>query len=162
LTVKVWPATVTVPLRLVPAVLACTLNVAVALPLPLPLVTVIHEALLVEDHPQPVGEVTFTDVEPAVATTDVELALSVKVQAAAAWLIVKVCPATVTVPDRVVPAVFGCTLTLAVPLPLPLPLVTVIHAALLVEDHPQPVPEVTSTEAEPPAATTEAELALSV
>ena len=77
-------------------------------------------------------------------------------------MIVKVCPATVTVPERVVPAVFGCTLKLAVPLPEPLPLVTVIHAALLVEDHPQPVGEVTLTDAEPPAATTDVELALKV
>ena len=77
-------------------------------------------------------------------------------------MIVKVWPPTVTVPERVVPAAFGCTLKLAVPAPDPLPLVTVIHAALLVDDHPQPVGEVTLTDAEPPAATTDAELALKV
>jgi len=77
-------------------------------------------------------------------------------------LIVKVCPATVTVPERLVPAVFGCTLKLAVPPPLPLPLVTVIHDALLVEDQAHPVAAVTLTDVEPPAATTDTELALSV
>ena len=54
----VFPAIVTVPLRVVPAVLAATLSVAVPLPLPDPLVTVIHDALLVDVHEQPVGAVT--------------------------------------------------------------------------------------------------------
>jgi hypothetical protein len=44
-TVKVWPAMITVPVREVPAVLAATLRPTVPLPVPLaPEVTVIHDA----------------------------------------------------------------------------------------------------------------------
>ena len=56
----------TVPVRGVPFGFAAMLNDAEPLPLPVaPPVSVIHEALLVDVHAQPVGLVT--DAEPVVA-----------------------------------------------------------------------------------------------
>jgi hypothetical protein len=77
-------------------------------------------------------------------------------------LTVKVCPATLMVPERAAP-VFACTLNDTEPLPLPLaPAVTVIQAALLVAAHVHPPPAVTLTDPEPAAADTETLLELSV
>ena len=67
-----------------------------------------------------------------------------------------VCPAIVTVPERVVATVFAATLKLTLPLPDPLaPAVTVIHAALLEAVQPQPASAVTATVPVPPAAGTD-------
>jgi hypothetical protein len=75
------------------------------------------------------------------------------VQAAAACATVKVCPAIVAVPVRVVVAGLAATVRATVPLPVPLaPLATVIHDAPLEAVHPQPLPAVTETLADPPAA----------
>ena len=74
-------------------------------------------------------------------------------QLAAACVTVNVAPAIVSVPVRVVVAVFAATLKDVVPLPDPVaPPVTVIHDALLVADQPQPVPAVTVLPPVPPAA----------
>jgi hypothetical protein len=66
-TVKVWPATVIVPVRCGP-VFAATENCVVPAPLPLaPLEIVIQEALLVAVHAQPVTVVTVTEPDPPLA-----------------------------------------------------------------------------------------------
>ena len=73
--------------------------------------------------------------------------------AAAACETVKVCPAIVAVPVRVVVAVFAATVRPTVPLPLPLaPLATVIQGAALDAVQLQLVPLVTETLADCPAA----------
>jgi hypothetical protein len=71
LTVNVWPAIVSVPLRAAP-VLAVTLNSTDPLPLPLaPDVTLIHGALVDAVHVQPPVVDTDTGVPaPADAPTD--------------------------------------------------------------------------------------------
>jgi hypothetical protein len=111
-TVKVWPAMITVPVREVPAVLAATLRPTVPLPVPLaPEVTVIHDALLVADRAQPVVPLTETLTPPPPAATVVLVGDSPNApQAAAAWMTVKVLPAMVSVPVRDVPAVLAATL----------------------------------------------------
>ena len=74
---------------------------------------------------------------------------------AAAWVTVKVCPATVRVADRAEVEVFAAAVKLTVPLPEPLaPAVIVTHPALLAAVHEQPADAVTATLPEPPAATT--------
>jgi hypothetical protein len=68
-TVNVWPAIVTDPVRSLVAVLAATRIVAVPLPEPLaPDVTEIHDVPLVADHEQPVPAVTATVVVSPAAT----------------------------------------------------------------------------------------------
>jgi len=69
-------------------------------PVPLPVVTVIHAALLVEDHPHPLVAFTPTEVEPPAAVTDPDALSSEKVHVAAACVTEKVCPATVSVAVR--------------------------------------------------------------
>ena len=63
-TLNVWPAIVSVPVRNCVLLLAAALNATVPLPLPLaPLVTVSHDVLLLTPvHAQPAGDVT--PVEP--------------------------------------------------------------------------------------------------
>jgi hypothetical protein len=76
------------------------------------------------------------------------------VHPAAAWLTVKVCPAIVAVPERMVVPVLAATDRATVPLPLPLaPLVIVSHDALLVVAQAQPRRLVTATLVDSPAAT---------
>ena len=71
-TVNVWPATVSVPVRALVFELADALNATVPGPLPLaPLVTVNHDVLLltpVQAHPA--GAVTVVDPVPPPAMTD--------------------------------------------------------------------------------------------
>ena len=73
-TVKLWPATVSVAVRLFEELFAPTLKVTVALPVPLdPAVTVTQLAPLVAVHPQPVIVVTATlPVPPAPANACVD------------------------------------------------------------------------------------------
>ena len=57
MTVTVWPATVNVPVRAVPVVLAATLNVTEPMPDPLaPAVTVIQDVVVVAVHEQAVPD----------------------------------------------------------------------------------------------------------
>ena len=66
---------------------------------------------------------------------------------------VSVCPAIVRLPTRCPTAVFAATVTATVPLPLPDPPdVTVIHGVPLTAVHPHPVPAVTATVSDSPAA----------
>jgi hypothetical protein len=70
-TVKVAPATVSVPVRGDVLVLAAKLTLVDPLPEPpLPAVMLSQDALLVAVHAHPPGAVTATDVVPAVAPTD--------------------------------------------------------------------------------------------
>jgi hypothetical protein len=155
LTVYVCPAMVSVPVRAAP-VFAVMLNPTDPLPLPLaPDVMLIHEALLVAVHVQPLVVETVTGPPaPAVAATDslagvIEYAHEVDV--AAAWLTVNVSPAMVSVPVRAAP-VFAVTLKLTAPLPLPLaPDVTLIHDALVVVVHAHPLAVETATGPPAPA-----------
>ena len=83
------------------------------MPLPVPLppaVTVIQFALLVavHPHPPPVAAVTVTVPVPPDPEKLCDVGLTVKLQAAA-WVTVTVWPATVSVPVRLVVAVFAAT-----------------------------------------------------
>ena len=70
-TVNVAPAIVSVPVRVVVAVLAATLKDVVPLPKPIaPPVTVIHDALLAADHAQPRPAVTVLLPVPPAAVND--------------------------------------------------------------------------------------------
>ena len=74
-------------------------------------------------------------------------------QAGAAWVKVKVCPAMVKVPVRGLGEVFSATVYVTLPGPEPVfPKVIVIKAALLAAVHEQPAVVLTATLALPPLA----------
>ena len=126
-TVNVWPAMVSVPVRAAP-VLAATLNATVPGPLPLaPLVTVIQVVLLTPVHAHPVAAVTADAARPAARGDRLSSFDAIAYVHGAAWVTVNVWPAMVSVPVRAAP-VLAATLNATVPVPLPLaPLVTVIQ-----------------------------------
>ena len=106
LTVKVDPAIVSVPVR-APPVLASTVYLTVPLPVPLlPLVMVIQFAPVVAVHGQPDGVVTVTSPLPPSFGNDSLVGEMVNVHPEL-WVMVTVCPATVSVAVRSGP-VFGC------------------------------------------------------
>jgi hypothetical protein len=152
---------VIVPARCGP-VFAATENWVTPLPLPLaPEVIVIHVALLVAVHAQPVKAVTFTLPVPPLAMKLWVVGLMVNKQPEL-WVTVKVLPPMVNVPVRCGP-VFAATENCVTPSPLPLaPEVMVIHVALLAAVHAQPVAVVTLTEPDPPLAGTLCEVGLRV
>ena len=77
----VWPATVNVPVRAVPVVLAAMLNVTEPMPDPLaPAVTVIHDVVVVAVHEQDVPAVTLSVRLVAVASTVKLTGVTVPVQ----------------------------------------------------------------------------------
>src|SRR3954466_2579903 len=106
------PASVTaneLPLMLIVAVrsvlveLGAALNAAVPLPVPdAPPVTVTPVRLLVVLQEQPSGAVTVIDPVPPVSGTDCDDGEIVTVHEMPVWFTVKVLPAIVTVPLRVV------------------------------------------------------------
>jgi hypothetical protein len=153
-TVNVVPATVSVAVRLAAPVLAATLKVAAPLPDPLPEPIVTHAALLEADHAQPAVVVTDAAPDPPALVNDWLVGEMLNAQlGAAAWLTVKVCPATVSVADRVDVEAFAAAVKLTEPLPTSLaPAVIVTHPALLAAVHEQPAVVVTATLPEPPAA----------
>ena len=113
-------------------------------------------ALLVADHAHPAVVVTDAAPDPPALANDwlVGEMLNAQLGAAAAWLTVNVCPATVSVADRADVAVFAAAVKLTEPLPEPdAPAVIVTHPALLAAVHEQPAVVVTATLPEPPAAT---------
>jgi hypothetical protein len=82
-TLKFTPAIVSVPVRLVVAALAATVNVVVPGPVPAaPEVRVIHAALLTADHTQPVPTLTVVLPVPPPETTDCEVGEILGVQGA--------------------------------------------------------------------------------
>src|SRR5262245_23994568 len=108
LTVKVCPATATAPLRAMPAALRATEYVTLPVPLPL-LGVLIDDAWLVACHAQPIGEVTVKVPPPPVLPTVALVGERLYVQGAAAWVTVRVCPATTIDPLRDAAAGFGST-----------------------------------------------------
>ena len=143
MTLNVWPAIVTDPVRCAVPVFAATVTLTVPLPV-LPDPTVNHAALLVVLHAQvlPVVTATATLSPPA---GDVRLVGAiVNVHGAPAWVTLNVWPAIVTDPVRCAVPVFAATVTLTLPLPV-LPDPTVNHAALLVVLHAHVLPVVTAT-----------------
>jgi hypothetical protein len=154
-TVKVWPATVRVPVRDAVVVLAAALKLTDPLPLPeAPAVTVIHAALLAAVHAQPVGIVTVIDPVPPAVATFCEVGAIVAVQTTPACVTVKVWPAAVSVPVREAVEVLAAMLKNTVPLPLPLaPAVIVSQAALLAAVQAHPAGIVTANEPLLPSAT---------
>jgi hypothetical protein len=146
--VKVRPPIVSVALRACVFGFAAALKLTVPAPLPLePLVIVNHVSLLDAVHAQPFGPPTLVDPDPPAADTDWLPGDNVKVHDAAACDTLYVCPAIVTVPARGVVLGFAAMLNVVDPLPDPLePPVSVIHDALLVEVHAQPVSVVTAAE----------------
>jgi len=119
----------------------------VPLPLPLaPAVMVIQAALLTAVHEQPVVAVTATVAVPPPAAAVADVDPRVGLQAAAAWVTVKVLPATVRVPERELPVVLALPEYATDPLLVPLaPAVIEIQDALLTAVHAQPLPAVTAT-----------------
>ena len=146
-TVTVWPAMVSVPVRGVVAVFASIEKATVPLPLPLtPDVMVSQASLLVAVQLQPVAVVTLLLPELAAAPEGSVVGETVKVQGggAPAWVTVTVWPATVSVPVRGDVAVLAAMENATPPLPLPLaPDVMVIQEALLVAVQLQPAGAVT-------------------
>lgn len=159
-TVTVRPATVSVPVRAVVAVLASALKVTLPLPEPeAPAVTRSHDALAAAVQAQPAEVATSTVLVSPAAATDTVVVERVYVHSGAACEIVKVLPAIAIVPVRAAP-VFAAALKRTDPLPLPLaPAVTVIHAAFDTAVHAQPGPAVTAIVPVPPAAGTDASVA---
>ena len=81
MTVTVWPATVNVPVRAVPVVLAATLNVTEPMPDPLaPAVTVIQDVVVVAVQAQDVPDVTLSVRLLASASTAKLVGVTVPVQ----------------------------------------------------------------------------------
>jgi hypothetical protein len=136
-TVTVWPAAVSVPLRAGPVLFGAMLYEKVPSPVPLPPLTTIQDAPLLADHWQPVAVVTEMELEftpEAVA----EMLCCDRVYVHPACATVTVFPATVSVPVRA-RLVFAGTLNLTLPLPLPLAPDTIeIQVALLVAVQSQP------------------------
>lgn len=157
MTVNVAPAIVSVPVRLEATVFAATLKPTVPLPDPVaPLVIVIHAALLVAVHAQPVATATVLLPVPPEAATDWPVGVMDGEHVAAACVTVNVAPAIVSVPVRGDAIVLAATLNPTVPLPEPVaPLVTVIHAALLAAVHAQPAATATVLLPVPPDAASE-------
>jgi len=85
------------------------------------------------------------------ALTEVDGGVTVKEQAAAAWVTTKAWPAIVSVTVRAAP-VFAWTASVTDPMPVPLPPVTVIHDGAPVVLQAQPEVVVTATGVDPPAA----------
>jgi hypothetical protein len=151
-TVNVWPAIVTVPVRAFP-VLAFARMATVPLPVPdAPLVTVSHCAFAAAVHAQVEPVATVTDSVPPFAATAPLVGEISYAQAGAACVTVNAWPAIDTVPLRDGP-LFASALIVTVPSPLPdAPAVTVSQATSEAALHAQPAPAVTATSTVPPAA----------
>ncbi len=153
-TVKVFPAMVSVPVRDEVLVFAVALKLTLPLPEPeAPVVTVSHAVLLLTAvHAQPAGAVTATVPVPPFDTTLCDVGEIVSVQVIPAWVTVNVLPAIVSVPMRDDVPVFAAALKLTLPLPDPeAPAVTVSHAVLLLTAvHAHPAGAVTATVPVPP------------
>ena len=107
---------------------------------------------VVVDHAQPAWVVTVRVAEPPMTPALIVVGLTVY-EHAAAWFTVKVVPAMVRVPERVVVAVFAAMVNPVEPEPVPdAPLLIVIHDAPLVAVQAQPAVVVTVDEPVPPEA----------
>jgi hypothetical protein len=153
-TVTVWPATISDPVRAAPVVFGDAENVAAPVPVPAPLVIVSQSGLLlVAPHEHVAVVVTVTLPDAPLAATGCVGGVTLYAQAAASWFTVSVLLAMVTVPVRAGPGL-DATDTLTVPFPVPDPGgLTVSQSAL---DGPVVQPQladvVTVTDKEPPVA----------
>jgi hypothetical protein len=165
LTVMFCPAMVTVPDRVL--VLVFVANVALAVPAALPLVgdTLIQvESLTDAVHEPPLHPLglalTVNVAEPPLAgieSAEVGLAENVQVGVTPSSVTAMVCPAIVTVPDRVLVLVFAANVAPAVPAAVPLVGDTLIQVESLTDaDHEPPLHPLglalTVNVAEPPLA----------
>jgi hypothetical protein len=123
-------------------------------PLPVPpALTVSQAALLLVVHAHPVAAVTVTVPVPAAAATLADAGAIVGAQGVPACVTVKVLPAIVSVPVRLVVPAFAATVNDTGPEPVPAaPELIVIHAALLTATQVHPAPAVTVLVPVPPAA----------
>jgi hypothetical protein len=151
-TVKLLPPMVSVAVRAVVVGFAVKLYVTDPLPVP-PVLTVSHAALLLVLHAHPAVAVTVTVPVPAVAATLAEVPEIVGAHGVPACVTVKVAPAIVNVPVRLVVPAFAATVNDTVPVPVPAaPELIVIHAALLTAAHTHPAAAVTVLLPAPPPA----------
>jgi hypothetical protein len=140
-TVNIFPAIVSVPVRLRPERLDATINVTVPVPLPGPGLSIaIHAVLLTASHAQVAPAVTVLLPEPPSEVNDrADGEIDIVQLLSTPCVTVKVVPAIVSVPVRGAPPVFAATLKPTLPEPNPLrPEVSVIHVALLLASQPQP------------------------
>lgn len=139
-TANVRPAIVRFAERPDVDVFAATVYPTLPFPLPLaPLVIVIHETGLVAVHAHAPGSVTATEAEPPLEPTDALTGAIVDEQVTPACVTVNVWPPIVTVPVRLVRAVFAAMLYATVPSAFPLPPDAIeIHDAEDVAVHAQP------------------------
>lgn len=140
------PAIASVPVRLAPEVLVATMKVTLPFPFPGPaLRTATHQTLLsaVHAHVGPADTVLLPE-PPSEVNDRVVGEIKVLQGAGAPCVTMKLVPAIVMVPVRVVVPVFAVKLNPTFPGPDPeAPLVTVIHGALLTADHEHPAAAVT-------------------
>ena len=153
---KVAPAIVNVPLRLVTRLLGAALKLTPPIPAPLvPDVIVNHASLLTAVQPHPAAAETVMRPAPPSAVTDAFVDMIVGEQVLAAWLTVNVWPAIAIVPERAAP-VFAAALKPTLPPPVPLaPDVTVTHPSLLAAVQEQALPVATVALPVPPATETD-------
>lgn len=155
--VKGCPAMVSVETRWVALGLACVVKLTVPLPVPdAPegMETQASGAVTAQAHAAPFVRM-LKDPAPPVAATLAEGAESENVHPAAACVMVKVCPAKLSVDRRGAALGLACVVKLIVPLPAPeVPEVTETQASgpVAVQEHPPGA--VTVTEPGPPAAAT--------
>ncbi len=117
-------------------VFAAIETVTFAVPVPLAGLTAAQDERLLAVQPQVARlEFTVTVAVEATGSAAMELVASVYVQAAAAWVTVRIWPATVSVAVRAAP-VFAATVIVTVPEPVPLIGLTVAQAASLDAVHP--------------------------
>jgi hypothetical protein len=159
-TVNVLPPIVSVPVRGLVVGFAATLYVTDPFPLPVaPALMVIQATLLVAVHAQPAAAVTVTVPLPPAAVAFADGAPIVGAHGVPACVTVKVAPAIVSVPVRLVVPAFAATVNVTVPDPVPAaPVLTVIHAALLTAVQVHPVPALTVLLPLPPAAETDCDV----
>jgi hypothetical protein len=153
-TVKVFPAIVSVPVRLTPELLVATMNVAVPVPLPGPgLIIATHATLLTASHGQVDAAVTVLVPEPPSEVNERLVGeIDVVQEPVALCVTVNVFPAMVSVPVRLVVAVLAATRNATVPDADPdAPLVTVSHDVWLAAVQAQPAPVVTALFPVPPS-----------
>jgi hypothetical protein len=153
-TMNVLPAMDIVPVRCSDDVFGATVKLTEPVPVrPVPLAIEIQLKLLnaVHEHEEVVVTVAELLVPPAATASDV--GETVNEQFAGACVIVKACPAIVTLPVRDSDDELAATAKVTIPLPLPdAPPVTVTQLTLLTAVHVQPVRTVTLTDSVAPAA----------
>lgn len=137
LTVNVWFAMVSVPVRAAP-LLAATLKLMLPLPLPLGSDVIVSQlSLAVEVHAQPEAVVTAIGMPAPPAAGDVVLVGLIDDAQEPGCVTVSNCPAMSIVPERCGP-VFAVALMTTLPLPVPVPTpTTASQLTLLAAVHEQ-------------------------